>query len=472
MLEVKNLIIENFTIFRFLLFLCSCSYAVILYYWLKPNAFQFRAGIMAITVQFWIGILFNYKFTELGFWKYHQMGFMTLNVPIDLHINWAILWGLGICWLSERWPGKNITVIKFLVYIFSWTVFTLLFDIMMARWMVFLDDYSHNWWIADIFNLLIIQGFTVWFYKSINKAAHQSYDLPFLPIISPYIRSLIYLSLFICLFFIYIPEQINILINYFDITMTTYHFNDFAYIILFISVAIGGWATYEFARKGEGTPIPLDEPQFLVTSGPYLFISNPMQVSGILLTISILLFDFNWINLIYLVDVILVVWLIFERFESIHLHQTYKDDFQKYLEIIPHRKINFIPQKLDKKLRPTLFIDSGCKICVKLSKQFKNFDFSDNIKIKSLTDISKNGHPHLEPVAKSKTTMVFVEPRISKNSHQSTDFLYSIKGRAALRLFGYMPAPFCFIAAFEGIPGIPLLTDLFYISFAKIRKYL
>ena len=472
MLEVKNLIIENFTIFRFLLFLCSCSYAVILYYWLKPNAFQFRAGIIAITVQFWIGILFNYKFVELGFWKYHQMSFMVLNVPIDMHINWAILWGLGICWLSERWPGKNITVIKFLVYILSWTIFTLLFDIMMASWMVFLDDYSHNWWIADIFNLLIIQGFTVWFYKSINKATHQSYDLQFLPVISPYIRSLIYLSLFICLFFIYIPEQINILMNYFNIKITTYHFNNFAYIILFTSVAIGGWATHEFARKGEGTPIPLDEPQFLVTSGPYLFMSNPMQASGILLTISILLFNFHWIHLVYLIDVILVVWLIFERFESIHLHRIYKDAFQRYLELVPPWKITLIAKKLDKKLKPTLFIDSGCKICVKFSQQFKRFDFSGNLQIKSLTDISKKSHNHLESLARSKTTMIFVEPRVSKNNHNQLNFLYSIKGRAALRLFGYMPAPFCFIAAFEGVPGIPLLADLFYNFFSKIRKHL
>ena len=472
MSEVKNLIIENFAIFRLLLFLCSCSYAVILYYWLKPNAFQFRAGIMAVTVQFWIGILFNYLSVELGFWKYHQMGFMVLDVPIDMHIDWAILWGFGICWLSERWPGKNMTIINFLIYILSWTIFTLLFDIAMVNWMVFLEDYSHNWWIADICSLLAIQGVTVWFYKSINKTNRQNYDLQFLPVISPYIRSLIYLSLFICLFFIYIPEQINILMNYFSIKMTNYHFNELAYLILFISVAIGGWATHEFAKKGEGTPIPLDEPHFLVTSGPYLFMSNSMQVSGILLTISILLFNFNWINLIYLVDVILVVWLIFERFESIHLHRVYKEAFRRYLESVPPWKIKFIAQKLDKKLRPTLFIDSGCKICVRLSKKFKRFDFSDNIKIKSLNDVSKEGHYHLETLAKSKTTMIFIEPRVSKNSHQPLDFLYSIKGRAVLRLFGYMPAPFCFIAAFEGIHGIPLLTDLFYNFFAKMRKYM
>ena len=333
--EIKILITENFTTFRFLLFLCSCSYAVILYYWLKPNFFQLQAGVMAVIVHFWIGILFNYKFVELGFWTYHQMNFMALNVPIDMHINWAVLWGFGICWLSDRWLGKNITAIKFSIYILSWTLFTLLFDILIINQIGFLKDFSHNWWIADIFNLLVILGFTVWFYKSINKTNYQNYDLQFLPVISPYTRSLIYLSFFLCLFFIYIPEQINILINYFNIQVTTYHFNDFAYIILFISVAIGGWATHEFAKKGEGTPLPLDEPQFLVTSGPYLFMSNPMQVSGILLTISVLLFNFHWINLFYLIDVVLVVWLIFERFETIHLHQTYKDTFQRYLELVP-----------------------------------------------------------------------------------------------------------------------------------------
>jgi protein-S-isoprenylcysteine O-methyltransferase Ste14/predicted DCC family thiol-disulfide oxidoreductase YuxK len=469
MLELKDSILENLTAFRFVLFICSCSYAVIIYHWLKPSYSQLKAGIMAATVQFWIGILFHYELVELGFWKYRSMNFMVLNVPIDLHINWAILWGLGICWLSDKWPGKKATFVKFLTYISLWTLFTLFFDIMMADWMVFLDWYKPNWWIVDILILSTLQGFTVWFYKSIRKAAHEKSDLTFIPVIPPYIRSLIYLSFFICVFFIYIPSQIEFLTKYFGFEVQTYHFNEVAYISLFFSVAVGGWATHEFSKKGEGTPVPLDDPKYLVTSGPYLFMSNPMQISGILLTISVLLFNFNWINFIYLIDVALVVWLIFERIEAVGLSKTYGKYFQSYLTKVPLWKINLVPQKLDSLLKPVLFIDKDCKICVSASEAIKKLDFPDNILIKSLSDISKEGHSHLQDLANSRTTMILAEPRISEEGR--TEYLYSMKGRAVLRIFGYTPAPLCFIAAYEGIPGLPLLSDAFYTLFAMSRKH-
>ena len=158
---MKNLVLEHLTTFRFLLFLCVCSYAIIVYFWLKPNRSQFKASLMAVTVQFWLGLLFDAALVELGFWKYRPMKFSALNVPIDLHLNWALLWGLGVCWLSDKWPGQKATLFKFLIYIFAWTFLTLIFDIMMVDWMIFLDGHSPHWWMADIAILSIVQGFTV-----------------------------------------------------------------------------------------------------------------------------------------------------------------------------------------------------------------------------------------------------------------------------------------------------------------------
>lgn len=43
---------------------------------------------------------------------------------------------------------------------------------------------------------------------------------------------------------------------------------------------LGGLAAVlEFARVGQGTPLPFDPPRQLVTSGPYAYVANPMQVS-------------------------------------------------------------------------------------------------------------------------------------------------------------------------------------------------
>jgi protein-S-isoprenylcysteine O-methyltransferase Ste14 len=50
-----------------------------------------------------------------------------------------------------------------------------------------------------------------------------------------------------------------------------------------IPAAMGLAAVIEFARRGRGTPFPYDPPEELVTTGPYAYVRNPMQLSMTLL---------------------------------------------------------------------------------------------------------------------------------------------------------------------------------------------
>lgn len=43
--------------------------------------------------------------------------------------------------------------------------------------------------------------------------------------------------------------------------------------------ALGLAAVWEFASRGRGTPLPYDPPRELVTTGPYAWVRNPMQLS-------------------------------------------------------------------------------------------------------------------------------------------------------------------------------------------------
>ena len=49
--------------------------------------------------------------------------------------------------------------------------------------------------------------------------------------------------------------------------------------LVMLAGLMGASAVQEFAQRGGGTPIPFDPPRRLVTSGPYAYVANPMQLS-------------------------------------------------------------------------------------------------------------------------------------------------------------------------------------------------
>ena len=53
--------------------------------------------------------------------------------------------------------------------------------------------------------------------------------------------------------------------------------------VLAAPMLIGVAAVHEFVTRGGGTPVPFDPPRWLVTSGLYAYVRNPMQISGVLL---------------------------------------------------------------------------------------------------------------------------------------------------------------------------------------------
>jgi protein-S-isoprenylcysteine O-methyltransferase Ste14 len=66
--------------------------------------------------------------------------------------------------------------------------------------------------------------------------------------------------------------------------------------VLAVPALIGLTAVQEFLERGEGTPVPFDPPRWLVTTGIYAFVRNPMQVSAIALLLLLGLFVENlWI---------------------------------------------------------------------------------------------------------------------------------------------------------------------------------
>ena len=56
--------------------------------------------------------------------------------------------------------------------------------------------------------------------------------------------------------------------------------------VLLVPALVGLSALQEFAGRGNGTPVPFDPPKRLVTSGPYAYVRNPMQLSAALVMLG------------------------------------------------------------------------------------------------------------------------------------------------------------------------------------------
>ena len=56
--------------------------------------------------------------------------------------------------------------------------------------------------------------------------------------------------------------------------------------VVAIPALLGISAVQEFVERGHGTPLPFDAPRRLVTTGPYAYVANPMQLSAALLLLT------------------------------------------------------------------------------------------------------------------------------------------------------------------------------------------
>lgn len=100
-------------------------------------------------------------------------------------------------------------------------------------------------------------------------------------------------------------------------------------IFMFFS-GIGIYSAYTMVINGEGTPLPIDQTQKLVTVGPYKYIRNPMAVAGIgqALTISILLGSIP--ILVYsLIGAILWQWVV-RPIEEKNMQQRFGEEYEVY----------------------------------------------------------------------------------------------------------------------------------------------
>jgi protein-S-isoprenylcysteine O-methyltransferase Ste14 len=113
---------------------------------------------------------------------------------------------------------------------------------------------------------------------------------------------------------------------------------------LLVGVTLYLWCAGAFTFIGKGTPAPIDAPVYLVRSGPYRWVRNPMYL-GVL---AIIVGQAILFRSVALIGYALLVWLIVHLFvvsvEEPSLRRQFGEGYEAYIRAVP-RWLPRPPQK-------------------------------------------------------------------------------------------------------------------------------
>lgn len=106
-----------------------------------------------------------------------------------------------------------------------------------------------------------------------------------------------------------------------------------------LSIVLGAliyaWCVRDFALTGGGTPVPIDPPKALVSSGPYRFVRNPMYVGVILVLFGEALLFKSTALLVYAGSVLFGFHLMVVLYEEPTLREKFGESCGRYRRAVP-----------------------------------------------------------------------------------------------------------------------------------------
>ncbi len=306
-----------------------------------------RSGLLASIWIFPFLLSVNLIAVNQNWWVFHAQGGLLLGIPLDVLLCWSWCWGFLYYALSRHvhWGGMILLLI--------------LLDLLLMPKLIPLLELGPNWLMGEILAILAClmpaQFLANWFYRDQNLVG----------------RSALYALVYVAYFFVLLPSiameyslaSRNVLIE---------SWKGIFFQLMIFPFAMGFMALVHFVKEGHGTPVPWDFPTFLVTSGPYAYMRNPMQTATALAWILLGVLSGDWI---FYVGVI-VILAFSEGFAHWHeaeeLSNRFGQDWQIYRQEVPSWWPRWKPWfGFVAVLGPRLYIAGDCSPCSQLRRWFE-----------------------------------------------------------------------------------------------------
>lgn len=230
--------------------------------WRGPQTQRARGAVLLAGIAAFVGLGALHEIARrVGWWHYLDVAGAWRGFPVDLWIGWAIVWGALPVAMARHVP------IVVAVLAATWI------DVVAMPWLHPLVALGEGWLLGEVVGLAFVMLPAVllghWCARCERLTARTSLQI------------VVFAGLVLWL-----------------LPTTVFTFGDGGWahlsglpritLVVLGQVALllalpGIAAVIELATRGGGTPYPWDPPDRLVTSGPYAYVANPMQLSGTLL---------------------------------------------------------------------------------------------------------------------------------------------------------------------------------------------
>jgi protein-S-isoprenylcysteine O-methyltransferase Ste14 len=311
-----------------------------LWWWRRPDTRVAAATLLACV---WIApalLVLQTIAQTAGWWTFRASGGTLAGIPVDLYLGWILLWGVGAV-LAFRSVPLPIAVLV-----------ALWIDLLVMPLCTPVLTLGPSWLIGETvaIGLVLVPALTLarWTIADRHVAG----------------RAILQAAAFSGLVFFVAPaialEQAGG--SWRPLLDRPLWATNLLVQVLALPGVLGLSAVQEFASRGRGTPLPFDPPLRLVSTGPYAYVANPMQLATcIALVIWAALIE-NWWVLGGSLTTFAYGAGIAGWHEELQLQERFGPDWTTYRRAVRPWRIRWRPFILPAS-RARLYVAETCGLC-------------------------------------------------------------------------------------------------------------
>lgn len=302
-------------------------------------------GVMLAVVWNFVALIaVNIVAASAGWWRFDATGALLFGIPLDLLLGWTVLWGAVAPLAAPRASLIAVGAIAALV------------DVVVMPLCTPLVRLGPAWLVGELVAIVIALGpgllLARWTAEDRRLAARASFQM-------------------MCFAALALGILPGVIFTHTDgswAALTAGSVQAFMLRLQIVAVPalLGVSAVQEFVERGQGTPLPFDAPRRLVTTGPYAYVANPMQLSAtlLLLTWGAVLHS-SWIALGGVMSWIYGVGLA-RMDEGVDLANRFGDRWIRYRQGVR----NWIPRWRPAPTAARLYVAMSCGPCAEIARWF------------------------------------------------------------------------------------------------------